>query len=108
MKELYLVLKSGPQAQHVLECLRHEGYNGTVISTDSLRTATEDLPEEHHFYNLRHYEKDSRSESIVCLFVLSEEKAVEVQAIIRKETAGFTLIKGCMYTHEIKDYEGSI
>lgn len=108
MKELYLVLKSGPQAQHALEELRHKGFHGTVISSDSLRTIFEDLPEEHTFFNLRHYEKGTASPSIVCLFLLNDEKVEQAKAIIRDATSSFRAIHGAMYTHSIDDYEGSI
>ncbi|MBQ2070024.1 MAG: hypothetical protein II467_03750 [Bacilli bacterium] len=108
MKELYLVLKTGSQAHHVLEVLRQNGFNGTVISTDSLRTATEDYPEEHHFYNLRHYEKGAGSESIVCLFILSDERCEQAKAIVREQTSSFQQVRGAMYSREIDDYEGSI
>lgn len=108
MKELHLVLKSGPEAVRTLEVLRHAGFNGTVIGSDSVRTALEDLPEEHHFFNLRHYEKGKASESIVCLFLLNEDKIEEAKSIIRDTTKGFTAIKGAMYTQEVDGYEGSI
>ena len=108
MKELHLVLKSGPQAVHTLEVLRQAGFNGTVIGSDSVRTALEDLPEEHHFFNLRHYEKGKASESIVCLFLLSEERLEQAKAIIRETTGNFSSIKGAMYTQFVDGYEGSI
>ena len=108
MRVLYLVLKSSPAAQHTLEELRHQGFNGTVVSTDSLRTAVEEFPEESHFFNLRHYEKREMLESILCLFVLPEEAIEKAKAIIREVTDNFTLIRGFMYSTPIEDYEGSI
>ena len=108
MKELYLVLKSGPEALHTLEVLKAHGFHGTVISSGSLRTMTEDEPEEHHFFNLRHYEKGMSPASLVCLFLLSEEKTEEAKELIRNTTDDFKAIKGAMYSQDIPDYEGSI
>ena len=70
---LYLVLKSSPTTFHTLEELKGEGYNMTLISSESLRHAIEDFPEEHHFYTLRHFEERELQESILCIFVGDEE-----------------------------------
>ena len=108
MKVLYLVLKVSPEAQHCLEELRHHGYNGTVVSTDSLRTALEEFPEDHHFYNLRHFEQRQTIQSLLCLFVLKESDIEDAKAVIREATADFKAIHGFMYSQPLEDYEGSI
>ena len=38
---LYLVLKSTEDAFHTLELLREDGYNGTLINTESIRHAVD-------------------------------------------------------------------
>ena len=106
-KELYLVLKNTKQAFDALETLKAEGYNATVVSTESLRHAVEYSPEDHHFFNLRQYEKHEMLESILCLFVLDEDKIEHIKEVIRQYTNNFKDIKGFMYSRDIEDYEGS-
>lgn len=108
MKELYLVLKSSPQAYRTLEELKLEGYNATVLSAESLHHAVDYYPEEHHFFTLRHLEKAEMLESILCLFVLKDEVLEEVKKTIRGYTNDFKDIKGFMYSRSIEDYEGSL
>lgn len=108
MKELYLMLKSSPAAYRTLEELKAEGFNATVLSAESLRHAVDYYPEEHHFFTLRHYEKQEMLESILCLFVLPDEQVARVKATIRGYTNHFKDIKGFMYSRDIADYEGSL
>lgn len=105
---LYLVLKSTPTTFHVLEELKGEGYNMTLISSESLRHAIEDFPEEHHFYTLRHFEQRELQESILCIFVGDEERVEALKVSIRRLTDGFKNIRGFMFSKKIEDYEGSI
>ena len=107
-KELYLVLKSTDRAFSTLEELKKEGFNATVVSTESLRRAVDYYPEEHHFFNLRHLENKDVIESLLCLFVVDEEQLDKLKSIIRTFTNNFKDIKGFMYSRDILDYEGSI
>lgn len=107
-KALYLVLKSTDNAFHTLEEIKKEGFNGTVVSTESLRTAVEYFPEEHHFFNLRHLEKKEMLESVLCLFVVEEKQVNHIKDVIRKITNNFSDVKGFMFSQNIEDYEGSI
>lgn len=108
MKVLYLVLKSSELAHKTLEHLKEEGFNATVMSTESLRHAVDDFPEERHFYNLRHFENRELFESIFCMFVLDEKHLERAKEIIREDTKSFSLIKGFMFSKPVEDYEGSI
>ena len=109
MKELYLVLKTSPEAYRTLEEIRAAGFNATVLSAESLRHAVDYYPEEHHFFTLRHLEKaEEISETILCLFVLPDAKVEEVKETIRRYTNHFLDIKGFMYSRTIEDYEGSL
>lgn len=107
-KELNLVLKSSDRAFSTLEELKKEGFNATVVSTESLRHAVDYYPEEHHFFNLRQLEKKEMLESILCIFVVDEEQLESIKQVIRKHTNNFNDIKGFMYSRDIEDYEGSI
>ena len=105
---LYLVLKSSDNAFHTLEELKKEGFNATVVSTESLKAAVEYFPEEHHFFNLRHLEKKEMVESILCLFVAEDKQIEHLKEMIRELTNSFLDVKGFMFSRTIEDYEGSI
>lgn len=107
-KELNLVLKNTKLAFQTLEELKHQGFNATVVSTESLRHAVDYYPEEHHFFTLRHFEKNELQESVLCLFVVEETELGRLKDIIRRYTNNFKDIKGFMYSRDISDYEGSI
>ena len=107
-KELYLVLETSDRAYETLKDLKAEGFNATVLSSESLRHAVDYYPGEHHFFNLRELEQRPLLESILCLFLVDEEKIDELKNIIRRETNNFEDIKGFMYSRSIDDYEGSI
>lgn len=107
-KALYLVLKNEPLAYETLQDLREAGFNGTVANTESMRTALDYYPGEHHFFNLRHIEQEELQESILCIFVLKEEQLETVKGIIREKTDGFRSLKGFMFSIPLEDYEGSI
>ena len=105
---VYLVLKSSPESLHTLEEIRKDGYNATVMTTESLRHALDELPEERYFFSLRHVEKVTTNDSFLCLFIIDEDKVEGLKEVIRKSTENFTKIKGFMYSKKIEDYEGSI
>ena len=107
-RALYLVLKSGTLAFNVLEGLKREGFNATLISTESLKHAIDDFPEDHHFYNLRHFEQKQQQESILGLFVAEADRIEVLKAYVRKLTNNFQDVHGFMYSVNIEDYEGSI
>ena len=105
---VYLVVKSSPEAVLALDAIKKDGYNATVMTTESLRHAFEDLPEERHFFTLRHAEKVKTNESVMCLFVVDDDKYEHLKDAIREKTDNFKKIKGFMFSRVIEDYEGSI
>lgn len=107
-KELFLVLENSEKAISTLEELRNAGFNATVMSTESLRHALDDSPNDHHFLNLRHLEQRDFQQSTLCLFVVDEDKVESLKKVIRNCTNSFKDIKGFMYSRDITDYEGSI
>ena len=106
-RELTLILETSEKSTATLEKLKREGFNATVISTESLRHSIEYSPNDHHFYTLRHFEKNDLYSSILCVFVVDEEKIETLKNIVRECTNNFKDIKGIMYSRPIDDYEGS-
>ena len=72
--ELTLVLETNDRAYETLEQIKSEGYNATVISTESLRHAVDYYPGEHHFINLRQIERQEMLESILCVFIVEDNR----------------------------------
>lgn len=107
-KALYLVLKGSNRAFETLDDLRERGFNATVVSSESLKRAVEEYPEEHHFFNLRHLENHELNESILVIFVVEEDKLTELKDVIRWDTNNFIDIKGFMYSVDLNDYEGTV
>ena len=106
--ELTLVLETTEKAYETLERIRDAGFNATVMSSESLRHALDYYPGEHHFINLRHIEEKETLESVLCLFVIDDNRLEELKSVIRYYTNKFQGIKGFMYSRPIDDYEGSI
>lgn len=106
--ELTLVLKTTERAYETLEQLKEAGYNATVMSSESLRHAVDYYPGEHHFINLRHIEEKEMLESVLCVFIVDNERLNSLKQVIRDYTNNFKDIKGFMYSRPIDDFEGSI
>ena len=106
--ELTLVLKNSERAFETLQELKANGFNATVMSTESLRHAVDYYPGEHHFLNLRQLENKEMLESVLCVFVVEDKDLERLKQIIREETQNFNDINGFMYSRPIDDYEGSI
>lgn len=106
--ELTLVLKTTERAMETLEALKTAGFNATVMSSESLRHALDYYPGEHTFINLRHIEQKDIMESVLCVFLVENERLDVLKQLIRERTNGFKDIKGFMYSRPIDDYEGSI
>ena len=107
-KVLYVILKNSPTAHDMLEELKNEGYNGTLIGSNSLRHALDYYPEEHTFLNLRHLEDTEVSESILCMFVWDEDVINVIKEKVRKFTNNFKDIKGFMFSKDVSDFEGTL
>ena len=81
--ELTLVLETTEKAHETLERIRDAGFNATVMSSESLRHALDYYPGEHHFINLRHIEEKETLESVLCLFVIDDNRLEELKSVIR-------------------------
>ena len=106
---LYLILKNGPQALHVLDEIKKVGFNGTVIETASLKHALEERYEDHQFFSLQSWERMvGAGESTFSMYIVEEKDCEQLKATIREATDGFQRIKGAMFSYPIEDYEGAL
>lgn len=105
-KVLFLVMKQSGEALEVLQSLNKDGYNATIIATDSLHHAFLNN-EEHHFYSLRHIQKETFNESTMGIFVSDDSSIEELKNKIREYTDSFKKVRGFMYSLPLNDYEGS-
>ena len=107
-KVLYVILKNNPIVHDMLEELKNEGFNGTLIGSNSLRHTLDYYPEEHTFLNLRHIEDTETSESILCMFVWEEDVIEIIKEKVRKNTNNFKDLKGFMFSKDAPDFEGTM
>lgn len=107
-KVLYVVLKNNSEAYEILQNLKNEGFNGTLIGSNSLKHTMDVFPEEHHFLNLRHIEDSESSDFILCMFVWEEDVIEVIREKIRKATGNFKDVHGFMFSKRVEDYEGTL
>lgn len=108
-KLLYLILENSHRSLEVLDHLRLEGYNGTLMETASLRHAfDEEFQHDRHFFNLAQWEETQKNESTVTLFVEEETQMEKLKAAIRSSTSAFSKVRGAMFTIPLNDFEGTI
>ena len=110
MKRLfYLILENeNDLAFHVFETIKSKGFNGSIVSTESVKHIVDELPEDNHFFNLRQYENRTiKKEGLMCMFVVDEDKIDALKQIVRDNTNNFKTVKGGMFSKKIDDFEGS-
>lgn len=108
MKHLIIAIMDDRHvAEEVLSSLSKSGYNGSVISSTSLKHTLENGGEIPMFVNLANFESD-RLENNTTLNILVEENIIDdVLDIIREKTKSFTLCKGAMFVVPVERFEGS-
>ena len=109
MKYLLLtILENTKQAHDLIHHLSNLGYNGTVLSSTSLKhilhDENEDVPS---FISLAHYHENKFVQNTTIYFILEENEVEEVKNEIRKFTDGFKNTKGGMFSTKIESFEGS-
>ncbi len=107
-KELTLIIKNHQKAFALLEELKIEGYNATIVSSESLHHALDYDPHDHHFLNLRQIDRHNNMQSMYCVFIVDEAQINIIKKVINDFTNHFKDVKGAMYVRDILDYEGSL
>ena len=92
----------------MLEQLKESGYNATIVSSESLHHALEYDPYDHHFFTLRHLDRDEMGESIFCLLVGDEDRIERAKSIILEATNHFKDVRGFFYSVAVEDFQGNI
>ncbi|MCI1244635.1 MAG: hypothetical protein LKK13_00905 [Bacilli bacterium] len=106
---LFAVLESGHDTEKLLSALSHDGYNGTVIATTSLKHVLMSPHEEEPAFISLSNLADNTFEGNTTLYILvDEEKLPKLQEDIRTYSGNFTKIKGGMFTLPVETFEGSI
>lgn len=105
---LFVVLENTKETTDVIHELSQKGFNGTVISSTSLKHLLQDeradLPS---FISLSQIHSNSLTQNTTIYFILEDEELEEVRALIRERTNHFQNTKGGMFSTPIESYEGS-
>lgn len=105
---LFVVLENTKDTHDLIHELSLLGFNGTVISSKSMKhilaDENEDMP---HFISLAHLSSNSFSSNTTIYFILEDDGLEKVKNLIREFTKGFTTTKGGMFATPIESYEGS-
>ena len=105
---LFTVLENNRETHDLIRELSKKGYNGTVLSSTSLKHVLEDEHEDTlSFISLSHIHENRFVQNTTIYFILEEKELEEVQTLIREFTKNFTLVKGGMFVAPIDSYEGS-
>lgn len=105
---LFVVLENKKETNDLIRELEEEGFNGTVLSSTSLKHVIHDEEEDTlSFVSLAHLSEEKFVHNTTIYFILEDEKLAKVQEVIRKLTNKFSLIKGGMFATPIESYEGS-
>ena len=108
-KALFIILEDNDIASSLMHELAKHEFNGIVIPTTSLKhilhSENSDTP---LFITLNMlYKNNAFEENTTIISIVDEEKLDSIQKVVREITANFTLVKGAVFSIDIKNYEGS-
>ena len=105
---LFTTLENTKETHDLIHRLSKLGYNGTVLSSTSLKhilhDENEDVPS---FISLAHFHENKFVQNTTIYFILEDDELFEVQEEIRKATNGFKNTKGGMFSTKLESFEGS-
>lgn len=105
---LFVVLENKKETNDLIFKLENLGFNGTVLSSTSLKHVIHDEEEDIlSFVSLAHLAEEKFIHNTTIYFILEDEKLKEVKSIVREFTQSFTKVKGGMFATPIDSYEGS-
>jgi|LAHS01.1.fsa_nt_gb hypothetical protein len=107
---LFAVLDRGPATDALYSAIIADGYNGTIIKTQSLKhiLAKNDL-ESPAVLSLSQIAEDTHEagQNSTMFVIVDENKLPKLQKDIRQYTENFTKIHGAMFVVPIESFEGS-
>ena len=105
---LFTTLENTKETHDLIHKLSNLGYNGTVLSSTSLKhilnDENEDVPS---FFSLAHYHENKFVQNTTIYFILNDYEVKEVQEEIRIATNNFKSTKGGMFVTKLDSFEGS-
>ena len=105
---LFTTLENTKETHDLIHHLSQLGYNGTVLSSSSLKhilhDENEDVPS---FFSLAHVHENKFVQNTTIYFILEDDELEEVKSEIRNATKEFTTTKGGMFSVALDSYEGS-
>lgn len=105
---LFVVLENKKETNDLIFKLEKLGFNGTVLSSTSLKHVIHDEEEDTlSFFSLAHLSEGKFVHNTTIYFILDDNKLDEVKNIVREFTKQFTIVKGGMFATPIDSYEGS-
>lgn len=105
---LFVVLENKKETNDLIRDLEEKGFNGTVLSSTSLKHFIHDEEEDSlSFVSLAHLSEEKFVHNTTIYFILEDDKLNMVKDEIRKLTNNFTLVKGGMFATPIESFEGS-
>lgn len=105
---LFVTLENTKQCHDLIHDLSRMGYNGTVLSSTSLKHILQDENEDvPSFFSLAHYHENKFVQNTTIYFILDDKQVEEVKESVRKYTDNFQNTKGGMFETPVDSYEGS-
>lgn len=105
---LFVTLENTKQCYDLIHKLSNLGYNGTVLSSTSLKHILQDENEDvPSFFSLAHIHENKFVQNTTIYFILEDDELEEVKKEIRDATESFKNTKGGMFALPLESYEGS-
>ena len=105
---LFTTLENTKETHDLIHKLSELGYNGTVLSSSSLKHILHDEDEDvPSFFSLAHLHENNFVKNTTIYFILDDDELEEVKSEIKKATKNFTSTKGGMFAAKLESYEGS-
>ena len=105
---LFVVLENVKETHDLIRELSKQGYNGTVLSSTSLKHVLQDEKEDTlSFISLAHLHENRFVQNTTIYFILEDDELDKVKENVRKFTDSFKKVKGGMFTTPLESFEGS-
>ena len=105
---LFTTLENTKETHDLIHHLSNLGYNGTVLSSTSLKHILQDENEDvPSFFSLAHVHENKFVQNTTIYFILEDDELEEVKTEIKKATNNFKSTSGGMFAAKLESYEGS-